>query len=307
MSLSVEGLTLELPRTTGPGRFSAIRELDLSVSKGQSVALIGASASGKSLVALALLGIVPPGGSLSVRRYELDGRRLALSDLKTIRGRTVGFIPQEARAALDPLRTVGRQLKEGLRLHGFDRVNERARSALAEVQLDPPEEILVLYPHELSGGMAQRVLLAMAIALEPKVLIADEPTTALDAVLQVQILETLQQRVRNGAAMVLITHDLDAVQTFCDRAVVLFAGRTVESAPVSDLAGGARHPYVRALFEGTRVDTPPDLEALPGGCAYHPACSYARPHCREVAPRLEPLGARAFACYHPLGESFPSE
>lgn len=320
MSLHLEGLRLELPatlprprwgRSTPPADrwFTAIDDLDVRVGAGEAVALVGASASGKSLVALAVLGLAPPGGRLTARRFEFFGQRLDPARPETfrgIRGRVLGYVPQEPRSSLDPLRTVGRQLEEVLARHELRPTRGYAEAALAAAGVTDPKRVLRAYPHELSGGMAQRVALAAALAPSPRIIVADEPTTALDLPLRAEILEGLRRRVDSGVGLLLVTHDLDAVEHLCDRALVLHAGRLVEAGPARTLRADPRHPFTRALwFEGESEPASwgasPDLEALPRGCAHHPLCPQATARCQEARPAPTTWAGRTFACHHPLG------
>lgn len=270
--------------------------------------LVGASASGKSLLALALLGLTPAGGQWSASRFEVSGRRFENADSegwRSIRGRTIAWVPQEAGSSLDPMRTVRAQFAEALRSHGLHEIEERSRTALVRAGFGQPDEVLGLYPHMLSGGMAQRVALGLALAPEPEVLVADEPTAAMDPIVRVAVLESLRAEIeRRNVAVVLVSHDLDVVRAYCDRVLVIYGGRLIEGGPTSLVSHSPRHPHVHALWE--EVDErgfPPDLELLPPGCAYHPRCPRRSLSCEQRRPELSVVGQRSWACHHPLPET----
>ncbi len=291
--LQAHGLVVEFPRR----RAEAVRPVDgvaLALAPGEALALVGESGCGKSLTLLALLGLVPPPGRIAAGEVRFGGADLLAlpeRERRRVRGRHLGYVPQEAGAALDPVLTVGVQLEEALAVHrGLRGAEARARAAalLAEVGLPEPGATLGRHPHELSGGMRQRVLIALALAGEPEVLLADEPTTALDVTVQAQILELLDElRRRRGMALLLGTHDL----------------LIMETAPVRDLFARPAHPYTRALLAAVpRVTGPvappqpipgavPDPAAWPAGCRFHPRCPVRIPRCEAMAPELVPLPA----------------
>lgn len=297
MSLRIEGLQLELQRTEGRGRFVAIRELDLELEAGELLAVMGASASGKSLLGMALLGLVPPGGQLRSRRFELLGRPLDPSSSRAWRGRRgvdITWVPQAARASLDPYRTVAEQLREVQRL--ARRPAAEIPAVLERVGLHP--DILSAYPHTLSGGLAQRVALALALAPQPRVVVADEPTTALDLVTKVDVLNALRTQVDAGLAVVLVTHDIEVTRRYADRVVVVQAGRVVARGTALEVCDRPAHPRVQALVEAREV-APVDLQAVPAGCAFID-CPRRSGRCEERPElRLAPVGGRV-ACHHPL-------
>ncbi len=308
--LEARNLAVEFHRPHRP----AIRPVDgvsLALARGEALALVGESGSGKSLTALALLGLAPSGGRIAAGEVLLGGTDLlALPGRRRreLRGRRIGYVPQDTGGALDPVLTVGTQLLETLAVHRALRgaaARARATALLAEVGLPDPEGMLGRYAHELSGGMRQRVLIALALAGEPEVLVADEPTTALDVTVQAQILELLGGlRESRGMALLLVTHDLGLVAGHADRVAVMYAGRIVEEASVTALFAGPAHPYTRALLAAVpRVDGPaapprpipgsvPDPSAWPTGCRFHPRCPDVVARCRAESPELAALGGR---------------
>jgi oligopeptide/dipeptide ABC transporter ATP-binding protein len=302
-ALEARGLVVEFP-ARGPG-YRPVDGVSFAVAPGEALALVGESGSGKSLTALALLGLVPEQGRISAGSVLLDGADLlALPERlrRTMRGRRIGYVPQEAGSALDPVLTIGAQLTEILGVHLGLRgavAATRAAALLAEVGLAGPSALLGCYPHELSGGMRQRVLIALALAGEPAVLLADEPTTSLDVTVQANVLDLLDRLRRDrGMGLLLVTHDLGLVAGHADRVLVMYAGRIVEEAPVESLFRSPSHPYTRALLAAApRLDGPaspprpipgvvPDPSAWPSGCRFHPRCPEAIPTCRAEAPAL---------------------
>jgi oligopeptide transport system ATP-binding protein len=281
--------------------------VSLDLFPGETLALVGESGSGKTTLALSLLRLIPepPGRIDPAGRVELDGTdilRLDAADLRRIRGGAIAMVFQEPGSSLNPVMTVGAQIAETVRLHaGLDRraARRRAQELLADVGLGDADRRVDQNPHELSGGMQQRVMIAMALAGGPKVLIADEPTTALDVTIQLQILDLLADLKRRlGLAVLLITHDLGVAARVADRVAVMYAGRIVESAPSTSLFDHPRHPYTEALLEAIpRVDRTGDrLPAIPGqpppatdwptGCRFHPRCPHAWERCRTTEPGL---------------------
>jgi oligopeptide/dipeptide ABC transporter ATP-binding protein len=289
------------------GSAAAVRDVSFDLEEGRTLGLVGESGSGKSATALALLGLLPPNAYVEAgtARFEgLDLLALRGRELRAVRGRRIALVFQDPLAALDPFTTIGRQLGDVLVAHLSLRrreARERAARALAEVGIPDPEERLDSYPHELSGGQRQRVMLAMALLCDPRVLLADEPTTALDATLQVQVLELIERlQEKHGTAVLLITHDLGVVARACERVAVLYAGRVVEEGPVEALFRAPLHPYTRALLDSLpRLDVrdPRELRPIPGtppdplqpdvGCAFAPRCALAAPRCRLEMPPLE--------------------
>jgi peptide/nickel transport system ATP-binding protein len=319
--LEVEGLTatLELP---GVRRFPVVDGVSFSVEAGETVALVGESGCGKSTTALSLLRIHPePPMRITAGQVRLAGRdllRLSEREMRRVRGREIGIVFQEPMTSLNPLMTVGAQIAEAVREHrGGSRGAARAEALalLRLVRMSDAARRLDDYPHRLSGGLRQRAMIAMALAGRPKILIADEPTTALDVTIQAQILALLKQlRHALSMAVVLITHDLGVVAQHADRVVVMYAGRIVETAPTRDLFREPRHPYTQGLLgaaprfqaaspmRGARLveiaGTVPGLDRLPDGCAFAPRCPKAVDGCRAARPPLIEVDAdRHAACF----------
>src|SRR5579863_447207 len=299
----------------------AVGNVDLSIEPGESLGLVGESGCGKSMTGLSIMGLLPPGGKIVSGSIKLDGRELVgLSDaeLRTIRGNDIAMIFQDPLTSLDPTKTIGYQVAEPLRLHkGASKAAamKRATEVLGMVGLPRPAERLGDYPHQLSGGMRQRVMIAMALTCEPKLLIADEPTTALDVTIQAQILTLLHDlKDRLGMAMLLITHDMGVIAGHADRVQVMYAGRMVEVTSTPELFRHMHHPYTRALLASiprlsqdnkrrllTIGGLPPDLSEPPAGCRFAPRCSRATGKCRDEEPPLTgETSAHLFACWHPV-------
>jgi oligopeptide/dipeptide ABC transporter ATP-binding protein len=314
--LQVEGLTVDFP--AGARRVTVVRDVALAVGRGELVGLVGESGSGKTLTALSILRLVPPPGRIAAGRVLLDGEDLlALPEarLRRVRGARVAMVFQEPATALNPVYSIGFQIAEAVRAHR--RLSRRA--ALAEaarlldlVALPAARRRLADYPHQLSGGQRQRVMIAMALAAGPDLLLADEPTTALDVTVQAQILELLERlRQELGLSVLLITHDLAVVAETCERVVVMYCGEVVEEASVEELFASPAHPYTRALLAALpRLGAAPargklaaipgqvaDPAARPSGCAFHPRCPEAFAPCAAREPALIPLaGGRAARC-----------
>ena len=315
--LEVEGLRTTL--FTRRGEMKAVDGLSLRVGAGETVALVGESGCGKSLSALSIMRLLPdPPARIVGGSVRLNGRDIVPvpeEAMLDIRGREIGMIFQDPMSALNPVATVEKQIAEVLTAHtelGRGQARIRAHELLEQVGMPDAGRRLDAYPHQLSGGMCQRVVIAMAIACNPSVLIADEPTTALDVTVQAQVLALLRKLQReSGMAMIFITHDLGVVAEVADRVVVMYAGRKVEEAPVDDLFEQPLHPYTAGLIGATPIpgaeraarlaDIPgmvPPLNALPAGCAFAPRCPRALARCRVEAPTLEPAGpGRAVACF----------
>jgi oligopeptide/dipeptide ABC transporter ATP-binding protein len=312
--LEVRGLRIAFP---GPGGAPVhpVDGVEFSLARGETLALVGESGSGKSLTGLALLNIVPaPGRIAPGSRVVFDGTEvtaLAGEALRGLRGRRIGLVFQDPMASLNPVLTVGAQLREALTAHRpLPAADARARSValLAEVGMPDPAARCRSYPHELSGGLRQRVLIAIALAGEPDLLVADEPTTALDVTVQAQILELLDRlRAARGMAVLLITHDLGIAAGRADRVAVMYAGQIVEQGPTAALFAAPAHPYTRALFRaiprldgaaGRLAQIPggvPSAAAWPPGCRFHPRCAEALPRCAAEAPPVFPAGAARMA------------
>ncbi|HJZ33500.1 MAG TPA: ABC transporter ATP-binding protein [Hyphomicrobiaceae bacterium] len=317
--LSIESVSVELPTRRGPLR--AVDGVSLSLAAGRTLGIVGESGSGKTMLSRAVAQLLPASACLS-GRVRFDGQDLtALSPqaLRRLRGRAFAFVFQDPMTSLNPVLTVGGQITETLKEHlGLDGAAavRRAIELLAQVGIPNPEQRLKQYPHQFSGGMRQRVAIAIALSCEPKLLIADEPTTALDVTVQAQILDLLaREQRRRHMAMILITHDLAVVAGRTDAVAVMYAGRVVERAPTRTLFRAMRMPYTRALIAAIpKLDAPPHtpLPAISGlppdptrpspGCAFAPRCASADAQCRTAAPPLKAVdvGAHQFACWHPL-------
>jgi oligopeptide/dipeptide ABC transporter ATP-binding protein len=304
--LTIEELNVEFATRSGAVR--VLRDVSFNVGAGETLALVGESGCGKSMTALSIMGLLPrPNGRILSGSIKLEGEELVGAPdaaLTRMRGDKVSMIFQEPMTALNPVFTVGDQIAEVLRIHrGLARREalDRAREAMAAVDIPDPQRRLRQYPHELSGGMRQRIMIAMAIACEPLLLIADEPTTALDVTVQAQIFDLLKElQARTGMALILITHDMGAVAEMADRAIVMYAGRAVESAPVDILLGAPMHPYTRGLIgcipdiDEADPDAPlteipgmvPALSDLSAGCAFAERCALADAVCRSRIPAL---------------------
>ena len=317
--LEVRDLRTRIP-SEGGGEVRAVERVSFSMARGESLALVGESGSGKSMTALSILGLAPGGRGMTSGQVFFEGvdlLSLSASELRKVRGREVGIVFQDPATSLNPVLTIGRQLTEGLREHlGMTEAARRARAIelLSLVGVPDAKDRLGSYPHEFSGGQRQRILIAMAIACAPGLLIADEPTTALDPTIQAQIVGLLKGlQTRMGMAILWITHDLALVAGLVDRVAVMYAGSIVETAPVRDLFKRSRHPYTRGLLRAMpRTDArhesgaslvpipgaPPDLRMESAGCPFAPRCAMAVERCRLERPplsRIEP--AHEAACF----------
>ncbi|MGF1662733.1 MAG: ABC transporter ATP-binding protein [Kineosporiaceae bacterium] len=315
--LEVEDLRVEF--RTRRGVVHAVNGITYHLDERETLAILGESGSGKSVSAQAVMGIIdsPPGfvtgGTIRFRGDDLLAMRA--DERRRVRGDRISMIFQDALSALNPVMSVGWQLDEMMRVHRGASKREARRRTLElmdRVRIPKARERVDGYPHEFSGGMRQRVMIAMALALDPDIVIADEPTTALDVTVQAQIMQLLQElQDENGMGLILITHDLGVVADVADRIVVMYAGSIVEEAPAHDLYGRPAHPYTRGLMDSIpRLDrgegrlepipgSPPNLARIPAGCAFHPRCSLARDRCREDLPPLYPVDRRrASACHY---------
>ncbi len=292
------------------GLVRAVDGIDLDVAEGEVVGVVGESGSGKSVTMLSLMGLVEPPGRVEADRIRFEGKdllSLSAEEMRRLRGNRMAMVFQDPMTSLNPFLTVEEQVCEVLEVHKSMRraaARERAVALLEEVGIPGAARRLRDYPHQFSGGMRQRVMIAIALACEPALLIADEPTTALDVTIQAQILDLLRKlRAERKMSVILITHDLGVVAGMCERVKVMYAGRIVEEGPTRAIFRTPRHPYTRALLaslprldegEGARLRTipglPPNLSRVPKGCAFHPRCAYAEERCRTDEPRLETVG-----------------
>ena len=304
--LKAKDLVTEFQTDDGPVR--AIDRVHLEIYPGETVGLVGESGCGKTVTALSLLKLIPePTGCIRDGSVTFEGTELfslKKKAFRSIRGNRIGMVFQEPMTALNPVHTIGKQLCEPMLLHGICTKRdapERAKLLLRQVGVPDPETRLHEFPHQLSGGMRQRVGIAMALACRPSLLIADEPTTALDATVQLQIIELLRDLKKQlSMSMLLITHDLGVVAELCDRVIVMYAGKIVEEANVFELFKNPKHPYTQGLIKSIpTLNSPhkqplpaikgqvPNLHNLPIGCRFENRCPYAQPQCRETAPILE--------------------
>lgn len=313
--LEVRNLVVEFPNRHGTLR--ALDDVSLSIRPGEILGVVGESGAGKSMTGLAIQGLLERPGRIASGEVWLDGRRIdGLSDrqMEKIRGREIGAIFQDPLTSLNPLFSVGAQLIETIRQHmpelGKTAARGRAIALLKEVGIPAPEERVDHFPHQFSGGMRQRVVIALALAVNPRLIIADEPTTALDVSIQAQITGLLRRLCKeHGTAVMLVTHDMGVIAETADRVAVMYAGRLIEIGPVETVLKSPAHPYTRGLMAsipalGARVEhlhqidgSMPRLNAIPTGCAFNPRCAAAGPRCRRDQPMLTPAGAGAAACW----------
>ena len=311
--LELHGLTVEYPTTRGALR--AVDDLSFSLEAGETLALVGESGCGKSTAALALMRLSSSGqANIHAERMLFEGEDLALASetrMRDLRGSRMAMVFQDPSMYLNPVHTIGAQIAEVLRLHqGADpaAARQRAIELLALVGVPAPEERITQYPHNLSGGLRQRVMIAMALACKPRLLIADEPTTALDVTIQAQVLALIRElKTQLGMAVLLITHDLGVVAETADRVIVMYAGRKVEEGTVRELFSRPVHPYTRGLVraagwtsrdDGSFFEIPgtvPSLIALPQGCSFADRCESVQPACRQARPSRVEMGPRRSA------------
>jgi len=328
--LDVRGLRVRLRNDAD--ELVVVNSVSFGIDQGETLALVGESGSGKSMSALSILRLVRAAGHAATMQtegkilfrdaagVETDLLALPIASMRAIRGRAIGMIFQEPMTALNPVMRVGEQIVEGILAHeavGRAAAAARALQMLRMVGMADVRAKSRAYPHELSGGMRQRAMIAIALASRPRLLIADEPTTALDVTIQAQVVDLIRQLQREfGMAVLFITHDLGLVAHVADRVAVMYAGRIVEEAPVNDFFASPAHPYSAGLLGSMPTVDParpaqmvrpipgavPQLAHLPGGCAFHPRCAFAEPDvCARRVPVLESLGsARAAACWHPI-------
>jgi len=311
--------------TTDDGSFLAVDDVSFTVKKGQTLGIVGESGCGKSVTSLSIMGLIQSPGKIEAGQVNYNGQDLLKasdSHMRSIRGNEIAMIFQEPMTSLNPVYTCGNQIAEAITLHNPKlskaEVKERAIEMLRKVGIPAPEKRYNEYPHQLSGGMRQRVMIAMAISCDPKLLIADEPTTALDVTIQAQILDLMRKLQKDfGAGMILITHDLGVVAEMCQEVVVMYAGRIVEYGTVEDIFYRPKHPYTRGLLDSiphfetgqklqelkTIKGLVPSLLKLPVGCRFQDRCPYVQNDCRQKDPELFKMnGKHVAACYHPIAD-----
>ncbi|HTO11081.1 MAG TPA: ABC transporter ATP-binding protein [Candidatus Binatia bacterium] len=301
--LELDHLSTHYVSARGTRVVKAVDEVSLAVRAGETLGVVGESGSGKTTLALTIMRLLPPAARIVSGGLRFAGEDLLAkspAEMRQIRGKHIAMILQDPMASLNPLFTVGDQVAEPVRVHehtGRRTARERARSLLSAVKIPAPDQRLREYPHQMSGGMRQRIVGAIAISCEPRVLIADEPTTSLDVTIQAQYLRLLRDlQKEHGLALIFITHNLGIVARMCDSVAVMYAGRVIESGPVRTIFNAPVHPYTQALIESiprlgdgpsrlTAIDgQPPDLASLPAGCSFQPRCPRALDRCREEAP-----------------------
>jgi peptide/nickel transport system ATP-binding protein len=312
--LQVKNLRVEFP--TRRGTLLALDDVSFDIAPGEILGVVGESGAGKSLTGAAIIGLLEPPGRIAAGEVRLDGERidnLPYERMRAIRGRKIGAIFQDPLTSLNPLYTIGRQLTETISTHlpmTEAQARERAISLLKETGIQAAEARIDQYPHQFSGGMRQRVVIALALAAQPKLIVADEPTTALDVSIQAQIITLLHRVCReHGAAVMLITHDMGVIAETCDRVAVMYAGRVVEIGPVDAVVNAPQHPYTVGLMgsiPSMDQDRPrllqidgsmPRLNAIPTGCAFNPRCPHVFERCRVERPDLLDAGVSRAACW----------
>ena len=312
--LEVRHLRVEFPSRRGT--LLAIDDVSFSIAPGEILGVVGESGAGKSLTGAAIIGLLEPPGRIAGGEILLSGQRidnLPYEQMRKIRGRQIGAIFQDPLTSLNPLYTIGRQLIETIRTHlpvSEEEARARAIGLLQQTGIPAAEARIDQYPHQFSGGMRQRVVIALALAAEPKLIVADEPTTALDVSIQAQIISLLKRVCKeHGAAVMLVTHDMGVIAETCDRVAVMYAGRIVEVGPVADVIHRPSHPYTEGLMGSipamdeererlAQIDgAMPRLNAIPPGCAFNPRCPQAFERCRVERPDLLDAGATQAACW----------
>jgi peptide/nickel transport system ATP-binding protein len=312
--LEVKNLRVEFPSRRGT--LLALDDISFSIAPGEILGVVGESGAGKSLTGASIIGLLEPPGRIAGGEIRLNGQRidnLPYEAMRKIRGRQIGAIFQDPLTSLNPLYTIGRQLIETIRTHlpvSEDEARARAIKLLQETGIQGAEQRLEQYPHQFSGGMRQRVVIALALAAEPKLIVADEPTTALDVSIQAQIISLLKRLCKDhGAAVMLVTHDMGVIAETCDRVAVMYAGRIVEIGPVADVINRPAHPYSVGLMGSipakdedrerlTQIDgAMPRLNAIPKGCAFNPRCPKVFDRCKSERPDLLDVGATRAACW----------
>ncbi|WP_179403917.1 ABC transporter ATP-binding protein [Burkholderia guangdongensis] len=312
--LTVQGLRVEIP--TRHGTLLALDDVSFSISPGEILGFVGESGAGKSLTGMAILGLLDPPGRIAGGEVRLGERRidqLSQRDMRRVRGKEIGAVFQDPLMSLNPLLQIGDQLVETIRTHlpvSREAAVQRALDLMRAVGIPAPEARFTAYPHQFSGGMRQRIVIALALCAEPRLVVADEPTTALDVSIQAQVLQLLRKLCReNGTAMLLVTHDMGVIAETADRVAVMYAGRIVEIGPVEDIVRAPMHPYARGLMSAipslgpvtgplAQIDgAMPRLNARPVGCAFNPRCGHATDRCRADSPRLQTVRQRQVACW----------
>jgi peptide/nickel transport system ATP-binding protein len=306
--LDVRNLRVEFP--TRRGTLVALDDVSFDIAPGEILGVVGESGAGKSLTGAAIIGLLDPPGRIASGEIRFAGRRidaLPYEEMRKVRGRSIGAIFQDPLTSLDPLYTVGRQLIETIQTHlpvSATEARQRAIRLLQETGIPAAEERLEQYPHQFSGGMRQRVVIALALAGEPRLIVADEPTTALDVSIQAQIIFLLKRLCKeHGAAVMLVTHDMGVIAETCDRVAVMYAGRIVEIGPVASVIHAPAHPYTAGLMDEDRArllqidGAMPRLTAIPAGCAFNPRCPQVFDRCHVERPDLLPAGATRAACW----------
>ena len=312
--LEVSHLRVEFP--TRRATLVALDDVSFDIAPGEILGVVGESGAGKSLTGAAIIGLLDPPGRVAAGEIRFDGRRidnLPYDEMRKVRGRQIGAIFQDPLTSLNPLYTVGRQLIETIQAHlpvNATEARQRAIKLLQETGIPAAEARIDQYPHQFSGGMRQRVVIALALAAEPRLIVADEPTTALDVSIQAQIISLLKRLCKeHGAAVMLITHDMGVIAETCDRVAVMYAGRIVEIGPVHDVIHSPAHPYTVGLMGSIpamdedrerllQIDgAMPRLNAIPSGCAFNPRCPQVFARCRSERPDLLPAGATRAACW----------
>jgi peptide/nickel transport system ATP-binding protein len=312
--LEVRGLRVEFP--TRRGTLLALDDISFDIAPGEILGVVGESGAGKSLTGAAIIGLLEPPGRMAGGEIRLEGRRidnLPPDAMRQVRGRQIGAVFQDPLTSLNPLYTVGRQLVETIQTHlplDAAQARERAIDLLRQTGIPAPQARIDQYPHQFSGGMRQRVVIALALAAEPRLIVADEPTTALDVSIQAQIIALLKRLAReHGTAVMLVTHDMGVIAETCDRVAVMYAGRLVEIGPVQQVIHHPAHPYTIGLMGAIPAmdedrerllqieGAMPRLDAIPSGCAFHPRCERAMDRCRVERPDLASAGQTRAACW----------
>ncbi|MBA4341555.1 MAG: methionine ABC transporter ATP-binding protein [Methylibium sp.] len=318
--LEVRHLRVEFP--TRQGTLLALDDINFEIAPGEILGVVGESGAGKSLTGASIIGLLDPPGRIASGEILLEGRRidnLPYDEMRKIRGRKIGAIFQDPLTSLNPLYTIGRQLTETITTHldlSESQARKRAIELLEQTGIPAAEQRIDQYPHQFSGGMRQRVVIALALAASPKLIVADEPTTALDVSIQAQIISLLKKICKEqGAAVMLVTHDMGVIAETCDRVAVMYAGRVAEIGPVHDVIHKPSHPYTAGLMGSIpamdedrerllQIDgSMPRLNAIPQGCAFNPRCPKVHERCRQERPELIEAGSTRAACWLLAGQA----